>query len=94
MTIEGLGRVDPIPKYNKTDKTSKPKKAEKSDSINVSEEAKNMGEIYKAAENVKSSPDVRQEKIAEIKEKLKDPSYIDDKVIESVADSIMEMFNI
>ena len=94
MTIEGLGPVDPISKYNKTDKTSKPKKAEKSDSINVSEEAKNMGEIYKAAENVKSSPDVRQEKIAEIKEKLKDPSYIDDKVIESVADSIMEMFNI
>lgn len=94
MTIEGLGPVDPISKYNKTDKTSRPKKAEKSDSINVSEEAKNMGEIYKAAESVKSSPDVRQDKIAEIKEKLKDPSYIDNKVVESVADSIMEMFKI
>ena len=94
MTIEGLGPVDPISKYNKTEKTSRPHKAEKSDSIHVSEEAKNMGELYKAAENVKSSPDVRQDKIAEIKEKLKDPSYIDDKVIESVADSIMEMFEI
>jgi negative regulator of flagellin synthesis FlgM len=94
MTIEGLGPVDPISKYNKTEKTSRPQKAEKSDSINVSEEAKNMGELYKAAESVKSSPDVRREKIAEIKEKLKDPSYIDDKVIESVADSIMEMFEI
>ncbi|MFP4563606.1 MAG: flagellar biosynthesis anti-sigma factor FlgM [Spirochaetia bacterium] len=94
MTIEGLGPVDPISKHNKTEKTSRPQKAEKSDSINVSEEAKNMGELYKAAESVKSSPDVRAEKIAEIKEKLKDPSYIDDKVIESVADSIMEMFEI
>lgn len=94
MTIEGLGPVDPISKYNKTEKTSRPNKAEKSDSITVSEEAKNMGELYKAAESIKSSPDVRQDKIAEIKEKLKDPSYIDNKVIESVADSIMEMFKI
>ena len=94
MTIEGLGPVDPISKYNKTEKTSRPDKADKSDSITVSEEAKNMGELYKAAESVKSSPDVRQDKIAEIKEKLKDPSYIDDKVVESVADSIMEMFKV
>ena len=94
MTIEGLGPVDPLSKYNKADKAEKPSKADKKDSINVSAEAKSMGEIYKAAESVKNSPDVRQDRIDEIKEKLKDPSYINDRIIESVADNIMELFDI
>ncbi len=94
MTIEGLGPVDPVSKYNKTEKSEKPSKTQKNDSINVSAEAKNLGEIYKAAEGVKNSPDVRQDRIDEVKEKLKDPSYINDKVIESVAGKIMDMFEI
>jgi negative regulator of flagellin synthesis FlgM len=94
MTIEGLGPVDPISKYNKTEKTAKPNNKEKSDSIDVSAEAKSMGEMYKAAEKVKQAPEVRTEKVEEIKEKLKDPSYISDKVINTVAERIMESFNI
>jgi negative regulator of flagellin synthesis FlgM len=94
MTIEGLGPVDPVSKYNKTEKSEKPSKAQKNDSINVSAEAKSMGELYKAAENVKNSPDIRQDRVDEVREKLKDPSYINNKVIESVADSIMDMFDI
>lgn len=94
MTIEGLGPVDPVSKYNKTEKPEKTAKSEKKDSINVSAEAKSMGELYKAAESVKASPDIRQDRIDEVKEKLKDPSYINDRVIETVADNIMDMFNI
>ena len=94
MTIEGLGPVDPVSKYNKTEKTEKTSKSDKKDSINVSAEAKSMGELYKAAENVKAADDVRQDRIAEVKEKLKDPSYINDRIIDSVAENIMEMFNI
>ena len=94
MTIEGLGPVDPVSKFNKTEKTEKPTKSDKKDSIHVSAEAKSMGELYKTAESVKSAPDVRLDRIAEVKEKLKDPSYIDDKVIESVADSIIDVFNL
>ena len=94
MTIERLGPVDPVSKFNKTDKASRPEKKSKADSINVSDEAKSMGELYKATENVKLSPDIRQDKIDEIKEKLKDPSYISEKVIESVAESVMDLFDI
>jgi negative regulator of flagellin synthesis FlgM len=94
MTIEGLGPVDPVSKYNKTEKSEKPSKTQKNDSINVSAEAKNLGEIYKASESAKNSPDVRQDRIDEVKEKLKDPSYINDKVIETVAGKIMDMFEI
>lgn len=94
MTIEGLGPVDPVSKYNKTEKTTKPAKKEKADSIDVSSEAKSMGELYKTTESVKQSPDVRADRVAEVKEKLKDPSYISDTVIDSVADKLMEMFDI
>ena len=94
MTIERLGPVDPVAKFNKNGKTTRPEKKSKSDSINVSDEAKSMGELYKATETVKQAPDVRQDRIDEVKEKLKDPSYIDDKVLESVADSVMDLFKI
>jgi negative regulator of flagellin synthesis FlgM len=94
MTIDRLGPVDPVSKWNKTEKTSRTDKKAKPDSIDVSLEAKTMGEIYKATEEVKLSPDVRLDRIAEVKEKLKDPSYIDEKVLESVAESIMDVFKI
>ena len=94
MTIDRLGPVDPVSKFNKTEKAAQTKKKAKPDSIDVSSEAKTMGEIYKATEEVKLSPDVRQAKIDEVKEKLKDPSYISDKVLESVAESIMDVFKI
>ena len=94
MTIKGLGPVDPINKINKTNKTAKAAKTEKTDSVDVSQEAKNLGEIYKVSEQVKASPEIRLERIEEVKEKLKDPNYINDKVLDSVADSILDSFGI
>ncbi len=94
MTIKGLGPVDPVNKINKANKAAKAQKTEKTDSVTVSQEAKDLGEIYKAAEQVKTSPEVRLDRIEEVKEKLKDPNYINDKVIESVADSILDSFGI
>jgi negative regulator of flagellin synthesis FlgM len=41
---------------------------------------------------VRLAPDVREYKIAEIKRKLEDPNYINDKVVESVAESVMQQF--
>lgn len=94
MTIDRLGPVDPISKFNKTEKTSRPEKNQKSDSISVSEEAKNLGELYKASENVKQSPDIRYDRVAEVKEKLKDPSYLSEKIVEATAEKIMDAFGI
>ncbi|MBN2508644.1 MAG: flagellar biosynthesis anti-sigma factor FlgM [Spirochaetales bacterium] len=94
MTIKGLGPVDPLNKINKTPKTSKTTPSEKTDSVDVSQEARNLGEMYKVAEQVKMATDIRLDRIEEIKEKLKDPNYMNDRVIESVADSILESFGI
>lgn len=94
MTIDRLGPIDPLQKYNKTDKVSKTVKKDDTDSISFSREAKSMGEIYKATENVKMAPDIRQERIDEVKKKLQDPNYINDKVIETVADKLIDLFEI
>lgn len=94
MTIDGIGPVDPASKFNKTEKAGRPEKKEPTDSISVSEEAKNLGELYKASENVKHSPDIRYDRVEEVKEKLKDPNYLSDRVLEATAEKIMDAFGI
>lgn len=94
MNVERLGPLEPIAKQNNSNKVSKPVKKNGTDSINISSDAKTMGEVYQVSEVVKTSPDVRMDRIEEVKEKLKDPAYIDDKIVESVADSIIDMFGL
>lgn len=94
MNIERLGPVESVQKLNKNRQTQKPDKAEQKDSVNISSDAKTMGEVHKAAEHVKSSSDIRWDRVEEVKKKLEDPNYIDNTVKEHVADSIMDVFGI
>jgi len=94
MKINGIGPVDPVSNYSKTSKASRANRDNQSDSISVSDEALKSSVLMRAAEEVRSTPDVRLDRIAEIKAKLEDPNYIDDKVMESVADSIMDVFGV
>jgi negative regulator of flagellin synthesis FlgM len=94
MTIDGIGPIDPVNKFNKTNKVQKQEKSEKSDSVSFSQQAKEMGEIYKATEQVKLTPDVRADKVAEIKAKLEDPEYINETVVNALADRLLDAFGI
>jgi len=94
MTIDKLGPIESISNYNKSEKISRPEKKSSSDSVSFSEEAKSKGEIFKATEEAKLVPDVRMDRVADVKKKLEDPSYIDDAVIASVADAIVDIFEI
>lgn len=94
MTIEKLGPLDPVSKFNKTEKVEKPSRQDKSDSISFSEEAKSKGEVYRISEEVRLSAEIRQDRIDEVKKKLQDPSYIDDKVVEVVAERVMDLFQL
>ena len=94
MTIDKLGPIDSISKYNKTEKVSRPEQKKPSDSISFSEEAKSKGEVYRATEEAKLAPEVRMDRVEEVKKKLEDPSYIDEKVVESVADSVLDLFGV
>jgi negative regulator of flagellin synthesis FlgM len=94
MNIEGIGPIDPISKLSKGQKAQQTAKAGEKDSINISSDAKTMGEVYKIAEQVRAADDIRWDRVAEVKERLKDPDYIDGRVVDSIADSIMKLFDI
>jgi negative regulator of flagellin synthesis FlgM len=79
---------------NRTEKTEKVVKTGKSDSINVSEEAKSKAEVYNAIEIAKNSSEIRWSKVEEVKRKLQDPAYLSDRVIEETAEKILEQFKI
>lgn len=93
MTIDRLGPLDPLSKLNKSGKTGKPQKVDSKDTISVSSEAKNMGEIYRATELAKAAPDIRMDRVNEVKQKLQDPNYLDSKV-EEVAERLMDAFGL
>lgn len=94
MTIERLGPVDPIQNYNKTGKVNKPTAKSEGDSISVSEEARVRSEVMQAVDQARLLPDIRQDRVDEARRKLEDPSYIDQRVVEMVADEIISAFDI
>ncbi|MBP7552179.1 MAG: flagellar biosynthesis anti-sigma factor FlgM [Spirochaetes bacterium] len=93
----GIGGIGPINNYNEYQKITKKEKTEKvftSDSVNISQEAISKADTKRAMEIVKNAPDVRLDKIAELKERMKNPNYINDTIISGVADKIMDVFKI
>ncbi len=94
MTIERINVPDPINTVKKTDNTAKISKSTEKDAVNLSSEAKLKADIYNATETVKLSPSVRMDRVEEVKKKLEDPSYISDKIIETVAEKIMKYFEV
>ena len=59
------------------------------DSIHVSKEAVEKAEAYYLEKVATETPDVRADRIAEIKEKIKDPSYLNDAVIQYAAEKLL-----
>jgi negative regulator of flagellin synthesis FlgM len=94
MMIDRIGSIDPIQPGKKTGQNNKVASQEKTDSISLSAEAMEKGEIYKAMEIASSAADVRAERIAELRAKIDDPSYINDTILNATADKIMEAFGL
>ncbi len=94
MTIEGLGPIQPTPNVNqKSGAQQAPRRAE-GDSVDFSEEARIRADLLRATEDVRQAEDVRWDRIEEVRQKLQDPSYIDNTVLNSVADRLMDLFDI
>ncbi len=91
MAIERLGPIDPIAQYNKAGKAVRQEKKDVSDSISVSDEGKMKAEFFQAVETVRLAPDVRADRIAELKKRINEPGYINQKVIDIVADRLLDV---
>jgi negative regulator of flagellin synthesis FlgM len=94
MTIDRIGSIDPIQPGKKPGRTNQVSQDVKTDSITLSSEAMEKGEFYQAVEIVSSASDVRADRVAELKKKINDPSYINDTVIQTTADKIIDVFGL
>lgn len=62
------------------------------DSINISDEARSASEAYFLDQVAAETPDVRKDLVASIKEKIKDPNYLNPERIGLTADRIMAAY--
>jgi negative regulator of flagellin synthesis FlgM len=89
MTIDKIGSIDPIQPGKKPGRANQVRETPK-DSISISSEAVEKAELYRAMELAAVAPDVRAEKVAELKAKINDPSYLNDQVIGATADKLID----
>ncbi len=86
-SINNVTQVNNVQNLRKSESTAKV--SHDSDTISVSAEAKEMAEIYYMEKIANETPDVRADRVAEVKEKLKDPNYLNNAVINSAADKFL-----
>ncbi len=92
MVIDKIGNINNITDTKKSKPLSGKKDAAKSDSIQISNEGKLAAEIAKNSQIVKDSPDIRVDRVKEIKEKIQNGTYDfnDNQMLERVADKIAD----
>ncbi len=95
MSIDKIGGINPLNNVQNARRTNETAKTDfGSDSISVSKEAKEAAEVYYMNQVAAETPDVRADRIAEVKAKLQNPDYLNSSVIASAADKLMESFGL
>ena len=90
MKVSRVDKVMEIYSSSKMKKTEKPKRTENKDTVALSEQAKGYQKALKAVSKV---PDVREEKVEEIKERIQSGTYnvSAEELAEKLVDSIFDM---
>ena len=87
MRIDALSKVSQLYQANETRKISKTYDGNKKDSVEISQ----MGKDYQIAKQaVSAAPDVRQDKVNELKQKLESGNY--EVSLEELADKMINDF--
>lgn len=92
MTIDRLNGIDPVKPVRPLQKTHKVEPFDKGDEVSVSKEARVLSDANIALEAVRNAPDIREDKVAEVTKKFADPSYINNALLELVADKILDNY--
>ncbi len=93
--IDKIGGINPLNNVQNTRKTANVSKPVfEADEVSVSPEAMAKAEEYYLSKVAAETPDVRADRVAEVKAKIKDPSYLNDAVIKSAAEGIMASFGL
>jgi len=90
MTIDRIGSIDPIQPGKKPGRVDQVNASQGRDSISISSEAVEKAELLRIQDLAAAAPEVRAERVAELREKINDPSYINDKVMNATADKLID----
>ena len=92
MTI-GIGRIGDIQPIQPGREGGRNGRVEKrdvgGDSVSISKEAKEQADFLRALDFVKETPDIRMERVEELKKKINDPAYMDEILINATADRVI-----
>jgi negative regulator of flagellin synthesis FlgM len=94
MKIDRIGYSEPIQPGKKPGRGEPVNQTTESDSITLSPEAREKSELYQAIKAVSVASDMRLDRIEEIKQRINDPSYINERIISATADKIMDVFGL
>lgn len=89
-----INGISPISNMNRIEETVKTKTVIGSDSVSISSDAEKMSQLLALREKVAQAPDIRQDKVEEVMNQMKNPDFINDTVLSAVADKLMEIFKI
>ena len=90
MRIDGINTIDPIQPDKKTGRSDKVNEAPRTDTVNISSAAVEKAELYRVREMVAAAPDVRMDRVEELRARINDPAYINEKVISATADKLID----
>jgi len=89
MTVNRIGHLEPIPPGKRPGRSEQVGGNNRADSINLSPEAKEQVERYQVLELIKSAPELDEARIVELRQKIDDPAYLNDRIINATADNIL-----
>jgi negative regulator of flagellin synthesis FlgM len=92
MTVDRINPMEPLQPGKKAGQSGQIKRGKENDSISLSSEAVEKAELFRTMEMVSAADDVRAERVAELRAKINDPSYINDTIINATADRILDAF--
>ena len=90
QNINGINPINNVQNSRRTNGMERTSITDTSDSINVSDEAKEAARAYFLSQVAEETPDVRSDLVASVKEKIKDPNYLKSVTIGSAADRILD----
>lgn len=95
MPIDKINSTEPISQIQRPNYKAKVAKTEQiKDTISVSSAAKQGAELLRVRDMVAQAPDIRTDRLNEVRAKLNDPNYLNSGVIEGLADKLMEQWDI
>jgi negative regulator of flagellin synthesis FlgM len=89
MTVNRIGHVEPIQPGKKPGRNAQVGGIDRTDTINLTPEAREKAELYQVMELIKSAPEIDDARIAELSQKIDDPAYLNERVINGTAEKIM-----